>query len=612
MNPQRLVSFIRSSLAARLFLVVAATVVVPAALLFVTALSLFEGAVKQSMEAELGSALDRSERDLTQFLADLVAVTGVLATDEEMARALVSDEAEYRRVRAVDRSVDVALAAMPGRDSIRFTILGSGRIYTSWSRNFRDYSFISGLPLPSRAGKAGGHLVWQGFGPSFVTEEGERELLVSVARAMSAPSAGPPGIVIVQAEREAFRKYFRERRASASISTLLVANGQVLMDTTQGSGNGGAAGEDSAGPLAFAREIAVAGKGDRLARIGTRFAAGRRLMGLPPELLAQDWTLLILYDYGDLGRRFARLRAFFVPSFSILLLLALGASWIASRRIIGPLHRLSARMESWSPEKPLADIGACMPGRLDEIGVLDRSFRRLEGKVLELLSSLQREHEVKELYRFRALSAQLNPHFLFNSLNSLRWMAILRKADNIVQAIDHLSVILSHSMGKGGDRSTLCEEVRSVESYLAIQNLRYGGRFTLEASVPDRLLDMKVLRFMLQPLVENCVLHGYCGASGAGRIEISAVLHGDFLAVDVADRGKGLRPDEATSLGDGPAIVDDPSLEREAGSGLGLSNVRDMLRIVHGTGATLELVARPGGGSVACMRIPIKEGEGLS
>jgi two-component system sensor histidine kinase YesM len=599
----RIADSIRSRLAARFFVVVAVAVVVPACLLFVAGLALFEGAVRQSVDGELRSSLDRTERDLTQFLADLVAVSGVLANDEEIRRALVSDSPEYERSRMVDRDASAVLAAIPGRDSIRYTILGQGRIYSSWSRNFNDYSFLADLPIVRKAASQSGHLVWEGFGSSFVKEEGENELLVSVARSMPAEQGEPSGVVILQAEREAFRKFFRERRGSSSFSAVILTHGAPLVDT-------------ASVPVAKATLEAVTrlaaglspeGKDSSGLRTGGYLATGRRLAGLPAELREQDWSLVVLYDYGDLAHRFASLRALFAPSFIVLLLSALAGSYVAARKIVKPISRLSRRMEAWSPDDPVPDAPGdiAMPARQDEIGMLDRSFQRLERKVGELIASLQREHAIKELYRYRALSAQLNPHFLFNSLNSLRWMAILRKADNMVEALDHLSGLLSYSMGKGGDHSTLRGELESVESYLAIQNIRYGGRFVLARNVPEELLGTQVLRFMLQPLVENSVLHGYRGVSSEGLIEVSARIEEGVLVVEVSDRGRGPGQEKVGRIprnsGPDPA---DAGADAAVETGLGMANVRDMLAITCGEGAALELLPRDGGGAVVRIRIP--------
>lgn len=586
---------IRTRFALRLFLIVAAAVVIPASALFFGALALFEGAVRESTDAELRSALDRSERELTSFLADMAAVSGAAANDETLQAAFAPGGSEYGRAKSVDRAFNRMLAALPGRDSIRYTLVGGGRIYSSWSRNFRDYGFLSELPVARRARELGGHAVWEGFAPSFVREEGRGVLLVSLARELAAdPATGrAPGVLILQADRDAFLGYFRERRASANFSSLLIAEGKIMVDASS-----------SPVPPNVSRELAsIAGRkagAEFSARFGGYMLAGRPLAGLPAELSSQGWAAAVLYDNRELERRFAGLRALFLPAFGVLLAFALVASFFAARRVVRPIAELSAGLESWSPEDSGRAIGSpsAISSRPDEIGALSRSFDAMRAKVSELFASLQREHEVKELFRYRALRAQLNPHFLFNSLGSIRWMAIIRKADNIVGAVDELSGLLAYGMEKGGDRSTLRKEIECSERYLAVQNLRYGGRFSLVVDAPEELRDAEVLRFMLQPLVENSVIHGYRGASRAGVVQILAREEDGRLLVSVLDRGSGPSGTESEAKGE----------SRDGSSsdaGLGLANVRDMLTIIYGEGASLELKERQGGGAVVEIRLPL-------
>ena len=582
---------IRSRFSAKLFIVVAASIVLPASALFSTGLALFEGAVRESINAELRSSLEKAERDLTSFLADLVAVSNAAVNADGILEALVSDRPAYELARQVDGSFEVILATLPGRETIKYTLIGNSRLFSSWSRNLRDYGSLRGLKVVERAARGGGHVVWQGLSPTYVLDEIGARFLVTIARAVGPEAIPEPGVLLLHADSQALRRYLRDRRTSASFATLLIAEGSLVVDASA-----------SEVPASIAREIvALAGSsggasaGDSVfeAHLGNYLCAGRVLEGLPDELKAQGWNIAVLFDYEGLQRRFSRLRTLFAPSFAALLALAFGASFFASRRMVLPLARLAGDMEVWDPgAAPVRPLD-----REDEIGTLSRSFERMQKKISELFSSLQREHEIRELYRYRALRAQLNPHFLFNSLASIRWMAIIRRADNIVQALDALSGLLSYSMGKKGDHSTLREELDSVRSYISVQNLRFGGRFSLDCSVSPELADSRVLRFMLQPLVENCLIHAYRGMDGAGVIEIGAALEGGDLVIEVSDSGKG----------PGSLPKDVPS-SPDAETGLGLANVRDMLVITYGSGAGLDLLEREGGGAVARIRIP-RDGE---
>jgi sensor histidine kinase YesM len=165
-------------------------------------------------------------------------------------------------------------------------------------------------------------------------------------------------------------------------------------------------------------------------------------------------------------------------------------------------------------------------------------------------------------------------------------------------------------MGKGGDFSSLREEVQSVEHYLSIQNLRFGGRFHLKTVIPEEALDVEVLRFMLQPIVENCVVHGYEGAAGEGVIDICASLSDSTLSVIVSDRGVGVNQSMQEQKTAQETIGKAGQAKDEAvrDAGLGLRNVRDMLSITYGPAAALALFSREGGGASVRICLPLRTG----
>lgn len=603
---------IRASISLRIFLIVTMLVLVPAVFLFLGSLALFEGAVREALNMELRTALDGAERDITSFLADLVAISGVIANDPMVFKAVSEETDLIGQVRIIDKAVDGLLTPLPGNDAIKYTLITKAGLFSSWSRNFNDYSFISDLPLVKAASERSGHVVWQGFTPSLVMEERSYSLVASLARSFPLESigkidAGSLGVLILSAESEAFKHYLADKRPGSSYTTLLLSeSGSVYVEAT-----------DRAVPETVPRRIATEigsniGKDtDIHMHIGDYLVAERKLSGLPQEFLNQGWSVAVLYSYGNVERRFVDIRSAFLLAFTVMLVLALIVVFFVSRRVVGPIVSLSRIMEKWSPDLGLVNISGKEGAggretdhldivRPDEIGALNRSFRRMQENILELINGIQREHAVRDLYRYRALRSQLNPHFLFNSLNSIRWLAIIRREDNIVSAVDDLSNILAYSIGKNGDISTLRSELDSVKHYLAIQNLRYGGRFLLETRIPEELLEYEIPRFMLQPLVENCILHAYQGVAGEGLIEIEAESVREDIFISVADRDTGLDPAALER-----ALDDDRNRDRDAG--IGLRNIRDMLALSYGENgrrADLSIMAREGGGAVVRILLP--------
>ena len=587
---------VRSNVSVRIFLIITLLVLVPSTILFVGSVAFFEKAVRESLNTELSTALDGAERDVTSFLANLVAVSGVITNDPMIRRAIAEPMDGVGRTRMIDRAVAGLLTPLPGNDAIQYTLITPKGLFSSWSRNFNDYSFLAELPLVRKAQAGAGHVVWEGFAPSFMIEERHFLYFVSLGRAFGS------SVVVLSAGREAFRRYLMDKRPGSSYTTLLVSGaGEIYVE----------AGDRPLPQAILAKTAGLAAappesRSPSGIRIGDYLVAGRKLEGLPADLLSQDWSINVLYSYGNVYRRFNSIRSSFIPAFFLLLLLVLVTVFFVSRKVVNPIVSLSRVMENWSPDTP-ADSAGPHPAmdlrRADEIGNLNRSFTRLQANMQELIEGIHREHAARDLYRYRALRSQLNPHFLFNSLNSIRWLAIIRKADNIVTAIDDLSSILSYSMAKDGDLSSLALELESVRHYLAIQNLRYGGRFVLRAGVPPELLPAGVLKFMLQPVVENCVVHGYKGATGEGVIEIEAVPDGGTLVIAVSDRGTG--PGQFV-LEDGT----DDETGKISDSGIGLRNIRDMIALSSGraggeAGGGLAIAAREGGGTVVTIRLPL-------
>lgn len=212
--------------------------------------------------------------------------------------------------------------------------------------------------------------------------------------------------------------------------------------------------------------------------------------------------------------------------------------------------------------------------------------------VRQALAERQRQAERLERSLARArldyLEAQLQPHFLFNSLGAVSELAFDAPA-TATRVLRQLASIFRTALGKRTDEITLGDEIVGIEPYLDIQRIRFADWLTIDYRIDDDAVDCMVPRFVLQPLIENAIRHGLSGRRSAGTIEISAQLAGDFVVVRVADNGVGLDAARATG-----------------GRGIGLSNVRDRLRILYGDDDSLRLTSNDAGGAVAELRIPAR------
>jgi LytS/YehU family sensor histidine kinase len=192
--------------------------------------------------------------------------------------------------------------------------------------------------------------------------------------------------------------------------------------------------------------------------------------------------------------------------------------------------------------------------------------------------------------RLGALRMQLNPHFLFNSLNALAVLVRDQKTHDASRMLERLGAVLRQVLqGEKRHEVPLSDELRFIEQYLAIEQVRFSDRLRLVWSIDPSVRDALVPEFILQPLVENAVRHGVAKRSEAGTIEVAASAIGDRLVLSVRDDGPGYR-------------------EEQAEAGVGLANVRARLETLFDRAARLELRRGESGGTIATIELPLRRG----
>lgn len=193
------------------------------------------------------------------------------------------------------------------------------------------------------------------------------------------------------------------------------------------------------------------------------------------------------------------------------------------------------------------------------------------------------------------MRAQVNPHFLFNVLNSLRWMAIIENAGNMVECIDALTTILKYSMSRGGEQVSLRQEVESIDAYIFINNCRYGNRFRFETRLAEETLDLSVIKFILQPIIENSILHGFKNSGKKGRILLYGGEEEGLLKLYIEDNGSGITQEDLES----------PKKTGKKITGIGVDNVNSRIQTEYGEDYGIKIYNSPSGGAVVEYTLPV-------
>ncbi len=245
----------------------------------------------------------------------------------------------------------------------------------------------------------------------------------------------------------------------------------------------------------------------------------------------------------------------------------------------------------------------------EEIRELAREYDIMVGKIRELIAANKREQEQKRKSDLKALQAQINPHFLYNTLDSIIWMAEMNQSDKVVQMTSALSKLFRISISKGQDMIPIRDEIAHVESYLKIQQMRYRDKFDYKLDIDPLIYDYIILKITLQPLVENSIYHGIKEIEEKGKITIAGYLEDDHIIMKVADNGKGMTREQLIEL---RHEIDTAMEDRSADHrhGMGVRNVHQRIRIHFGGQYGIYCSSERGDGTMIQVKIPrIERGE---
>ena len=243
----------------------------------------------------------------------------------------------------------------------------------------------------------------------------------------------------------------------------------------------------------------------------------------------------------------------------------------------------------------------------DEIGQLAATMNRMSKKIGELVERIRREETNQRLLELKAMQYQINPHFLYNTLDSISMFARKNHDEQCEELVIALSDFFRISLSHGQEFVTVEKEVKYAECYLEIQNIRFPEQITWDVTVEEELKEIKIMKFILQPLVENSIYHGIRDAGRKGHIQISAYQDANGLILCVQDDGIGMLPEELTEL-----MVDLESEEiREKDiheGGFGLKNVHQRLKLMYGENSGLQIKSEWEEGTCITIYIPYKSG----
>ncbi len=326
------------------------------------------------------------------------------------------------------------------------------------------------------------------------------------------------------------------------------------------------------------------------------------------EEVVQDYALFEVHrtegQYQVMREGLVRWEAVSIVLMSTAILFSVVAAWSLSRSIYLPIKKLHDVTATITKN----DLQALVTSdNVDEITELGLSFNIMIGKIRDLLDSKIKEQENLKKAEMRALQAQINPHFLYNTLDTIIWMAESKKYKQVIEIVSALSKFFRISLSKGRDWITIAEEIEQTRSYLTIQKIRYRDVLDFKIECDEAVSAYTILKLILQPLVENALYHGIKNKRQGGTITVRAKMKNDSeVLLEVEDDGIGFTPEKLAQL---QAELADDSGDIRMESGFGVGNVNKRIRLYYGKQYGLSVRSEYNTGTCVTLIIPAKKDE---
>jgi len=272
---------------------------------------------------------------------------------------------------------------------------------------------------------------------------------------------------------------------------------------------------------------------------------------------------------------------------------------------INPINRLVKGMKMVQKDNRIVYIDD--EEREDEIGFLNKTFNEMSREINHLVNWVYREQITRKEAELKALQSQINPHFLFNTLESINWMARLNNVPEISEAVTDLSDLLEASIGREDRLITVEEEFRYSDKYISIIKMRFEDKIEFKKEILNGAGKVKIPRLLIQPLVENAVYHGIDKLRGKGEITLRAYIEGDRLVIVVMDTGPGIDSVEPDALNRRLSLDNDTyfkNLRTETRQSIGTENVNRRIKLFYGDNYGLKIESEKGKFTRVIVSIP--------
>ena len=311
---------------------------------------------------------------------------------------------------------------------------------------------------------------------------------------------------------------------------------------------------------------------------------------------SSNWILINTIPKNEAFRLNTLYTMFFIINLIFFLAVSIILYYFVTKRIFNPIELLSRNMKSNNLEENLDK--EVIYDKNDEIGVLVKSYNKMKSHINYLINiNYKTQIEQKEL-ELKQLQNQINPHFIYNTLESIHMMAEINDDMETSIMAEYFGEIIRYSMNRRVNTVTLKEEIKIIDNYIYLQKIRFDQLFYIENMIPEELLNCEITKMIIQPLIENAVYHGLSECSGNGKIIIQGTRVDNNLLLTISDNGIGISEEKLEELND---YIND---NNNSFNGIALRNINRRLKLNYGENYNLKIFSVEGKGTSMVLTLP--------
>jgi two-component system sensor histidine kinase YesM len=506
-------------------------------------------------------------------------LSGILAFDQNIQQLLSTDlghMSESERIRAVHTIESIMITHFNGQIMRSIEIYGDNGLVVKVPSSYNDSENETEIKQHlAKAAEFGGKVKW--------LNQVESEGLLRAVRQINELQTGtnPIGTVIISLKYETIANLLKKVNFDNSGSVLLVDENQYpitpsdLLNT-------------HVYATALTKSIAVDSSGSSIQTLD-----GKQYLVSFETSQYTGWKTVGVISVSRLYKDSHTIRVWLIVVTLVILLFAFLLARVFAETITLPIKRMLKPMK----KVQMGDIDVTFPvNGNDEIGILSSGMNQMINQIHTLIEDAYKGKIMLQESQFKVLQAQINPHFLYNTLESINWMAKMNGVDQICQMVSALGDLMRISINSEKEYITVEEEMKYIGDYLYIQKSRFGDRIQSEISIDKELLPVVIPKLILQPIVENALLHGVQVKKGKGMIHIKGSLQNGCILFEVEDNGVGMTQERV-------ALLFSNEDGEVRGKAIGVRNVHGRIQYIYGNGYGVEIYSRLGEGTKVQIRV---------